>query len=107
MEGLTGKIKFDSSGFRSDFQLDIIELTKDGLEKVGFWSLDSGANFTRNFTQMYTDLIQSLHNTTLVVTTILVRTTRMKLFLFYCRLVGRCSRIMLCLFVVDRTLHHV
>ena len=71
MEGLTGKIAFDQSGLRTDFQLDIIELTKDGLDKVGTWNREQGTNFTRNFTQMYTNLIESLHNTTLVVTTIL------------------------------------
>jgi hypothetical protein len=31
MEGLTGRIKFDSRGFRSDFDLEIIELKKEGL----------------------------------------------------------------------------
>ena len=34
LEGLTGKIKFDSRGLRSDFELDIVELKKDGLQKV-------------------------------------------------------------------------
>ena len=31
MEGLTGRIKFDPRGFRSDFDLEIIELKKEGL----------------------------------------------------------------------------
>ncbi len=35
MDGLTGKIVFDTRGFRSDFTLDIIELKKDGMSKVG------------------------------------------------------------------------
>ena len=34
MDGLTGKIKFDSQGLRTDFQLEIVELKKDGLQKV-------------------------------------------------------------------------
>ncbi len=34
MEGLTGRIRFDSLGRRSDFELDIVELKKSGLEKV-------------------------------------------------------------------------
>ena len=33
MEGLTGRIKFDPRGFRSDFDLEIIELKKEGLFK--------------------------------------------------------------------------
>ena len=34
MDGLTGKIKFDQYGFRTDFQLEIVELKKKGLQKV-------------------------------------------------------------------------
>ena len=34
MEGLTGPIKFDARGFRTDFSLDIIELKNEGLVKV-------------------------------------------------------------------------
>ena len=37
MTGLTGKIKFDQHGIRSDFILEIVELKKDGLIKV--WPL--------------------------------------------------------------------
>ena len=72
MQGLTGKIKFDSRGFRTDFNLDIVELKKEGLVRVGEWNSGAGVNFTRNFTEAYSDLIESLHNKTLVVTTILV-----------------------------------
>ena len=72
MDGLSGPIRFDSLGFRSDFNLDIVELKKEGLAKVGVWNRGAGANFTRNFTEAYSDIIESLHNKTLVVTTILV-----------------------------------
>ena len=34
IEGLTGRIKFDQEGQRSDFQLEIVELKKHGLDKV-------------------------------------------------------------------------
>ncbi len=34
LDGLTGKIKFDSRGLRVDFELEIVELKKDGLQKV-------------------------------------------------------------------------
>ena len=36
MEGLTGRIKFDSRGLRTDFELEIVELKKDGLQKVKY-----------------------------------------------------------------------
>ncbi len=40
MEGLTGDIKFDRRGFRTDFTLDVIELKQEGLVKV-FNSFDN------------------------------------------------------------------
>ena len=65
MEGLTGQIAFDSLGFRSDFNLDIIELKKEGLVKVGTWNRSMGANFTRNYTESYMGIVTSLKNKTL------------------------------------------
>lgn len=35
IDGLSGKVKFDHSGRRTDFTLDIVELQRAGLEKVG------------------------------------------------------------------------
>ena len=72
MKGLTGKIKFDQHGLRSKFELEIVELKKDGLIKVGYWTEDLGVNFTRNFTESYTEIVESLQNKTLIVTTIFV-----------------------------------
>lgn len=34
IDGLTGLVKFDEEGFRSDFEIDILELMSHGLEKV-------------------------------------------------------------------------
>ena len=73
MEGLSGPIRFDTQGFRTDFDLEIVELKKEGLQKVGMWNRGSGANFTRNFTESYSEIIDTLHNRTLIITTILAR----------------------------------
>ena len=72
MRGLTGKIKFDQHGLRTGFELDIIELKRDGLVKVGTWTEIGGVNFTRNFTETYSEIVESLQNKTLIVTTIMV-----------------------------------
>ena len=74
MKGLTGTIKFDQHGLRSDFALEVVELKKGGLVKVGVWRESTGVNFTRNFTESYTEIVESLQNKTLIVTTINVRT---------------------------------
>lgn len=73
MKGLTGVIKFDHQGFRSDFVLDIIELSKDGLKRIGTWNSTEGVNFTRSYGEVYTQIVEILQNKTFVVTTILVR----------------------------------
>ncbi|XP_012273725.1 glutamate receptor ionotropic, kainate 2 isoform X1 [Orussus abietinus] len=72
MIGLTGIIKFDHEGFRSDFVLDIIELnSKEGLKKIGIWNSTDGVNFTRSYGDVYTQIVESLQNKTFIVTTIL------------------------------------
>ena len=72
MDGLTGAIAFDSLGFRSDFVLEIVELKREGLVKVGSWNQGKGVNFTRNYTETSKEIEESLHNKTLKITTILV-----------------------------------
>ncbi|XP_050502337.1 glutamate receptor ionotropic, kainate 2-like isoform X3 [Diabrotica virgifera virgifera] len=37
-EGLSGTVKFDGEGFRTDFKIDLLELTLGGLIKVGEWN---------------------------------------------------------------------
>ena len=86
MEGLSGKIRFDGAGFRSDFQLDIVELKREGLVRVGRWDPSNGANFTRNYSKISTEVVESLHNKTLIVSTILVSTER-----FYFLLSSHCQ----------------
>jgi len=76
MTGLTGIIKFDHQGFRSDFVLDIIELnSKEGLKKIGTWNSTKGINFTRSYGDVYTQIVENLQNKTFIVTTILVSDT--------------------------------
>ena len=89
LEGLTGKVKFDQLGRRTEFELQIVELKKHGLEKaygqkksqllliysfskVGVWTDQVGIKFSRNFTESYSEIVESLQNKTLVVTTIMV-----------------------------------
>ena len=72
MDGLTGKVKFAKSGLRTDFTLDIVELKRHGLEKVGTWHDKDGIKFSRNFMKTYSEIVESLQNKTLVVTTVVV-----------------------------------
>lgn len=71
MRGLTNVIRFDHQGFRTDFQLDIIELSPAGLREVGTWNVTQGINFTRTYGEHQQDIVENLKNKTLMVTTIL------------------------------------
>lgn len=37
IDGLSGPVRFDTAGFRSDFRLEIVSLSREGLKKVGNW----------------------------------------------------------------------
>ncbi|KAL5282977.1 hypothetical protein ACFFRR_005765 [Megaselia abdita] len=73
MKGLTNTVKFDNQGFRTDFILDIIELSMTGIRKIGFWNSTktNGVNFTRTFNEKQQEIEANLRNKTLIVTTIL------------------------------------
>ncbi|XP_022115207.2 glutamate receptor ionotropic, kainate 2 [Pieris rapae] len=49
LDGLSGVIKFDEDGLRSDFEVDILEVTSHGFEKIGTWSLEDGYTEMRKF----------------------------------------------------------
>ncbi|XP_063304147.1 glutamate receptor ionotropic, kainate 1 isoform X1 [Pelobates fuscus] len=86
-DGLTGRITFNrTDGLRRDFDLDIISLKEDGMEKaagetsnqlnkvwkkVGLWNSNLGLNMTDNSKDKSANITDSLANRTLIVTTIL------------------------------------
>ncbi|XP_049872847.1 glutamate receptor ionotropic, kainate 2-like isoform X2 [Pectinophora gossypiella] len=41
-DGMTGLVKFDEEGFRSDFEIDVIELMGHGFDKVAKWTAEDG-----------------------------------------------------------------
>ncbi|XP_014479810.1 PREDICTED: glutamate receptor ionotropic, kainate 2-like [Dinoponera quadriceps] len=49
IHGLSGTIKFDTNGFRSEFQLDIVNLGKKGLRKVGEWKTNVGIQWESEY----------------------------------------------------------
>jgi len=68
--GLTGRIKLNDFGFRTDFDLEIVELKTEGLRKMGFWNPTHEAQF---YTQVNKRDITSrdIRNKMLIVSTIL------------------------------------
>ncbi|XP_073815886.1 glutamate ionotropic receptor kainate isoform X2 [Musca autumnalis] len=47
IEGLSGEIKFDYEGLRSDFTLEMVELSVSGVQRVGTWKPDEGITIDR------------------------------------------------------------
>uniref|UniRef100_A0A8C1R335 Glutamate receptor n=1 Tax=Cyprinus carpio TaxID=7962 RepID=A0A8C1R335_CYPCA len=54
-----------------DFDLDIISLKEDGMEKIGVWNSNTGLNLTDSNKDKNTNVTDSMANRTLIVTTIL------------------------------------
>ncbi|CAH2982565.1 unnamed protein product [Chilo suppressalis] len=49
IDGLTGLVKFDEDGFRTDFEIDVLEVMAHGFEKVGTWTAEDGYTEARTF----------------------------------------------------------
>lgn len=96
IQGLTNIIKFDHQGFRTDFVLDIIELSTTGLRKVGQWNSTRGVNFTRSYGDHQKEIVEYLQNKTLIVTTILVSMMKVTLHLLFS-----------CLYMRGKTCKHI
>lgn len=73
--GLSGEIKFDYQGLRTDFELEVVELTPSGLQKIGSWTPSKGYATNRPAQPIVSDLdMRSLVNRSFVVITALVLT---------------------------------
>ena len=67
--GITGRFKLDDFGFRTEFDLDIVELKNEGLRTVGSWDPVNGAKFYSQRNKRDT----SSQKKELIVSTVLVR----------------------------------
>lgn len=80
MEGLTGLIKFDTAGFRTNFQLDIVRVTEDGLKKIGIWKSTNASKWSVEWLLESQppkfDVELSLQNKTFIILIAIVRTTK-------------------------------
>ncbi|CAG9562718.1 unnamed protein product [Danaus chrysippus] len=47
IDGLTGLIKFNEEGFRTDIELEVFEVMAHGFEKVGTWNSEDGYTLSR------------------------------------------------------------
>lgn len=72
MNGLTGEVKFDYEGLRSDFTLDVIELSMSGMQKIGEWKTEDGFIANRPPPKIVEQDQRSLVNKSFVVITAIV-----------------------------------
>jgi glutamate receptor, ionotropic, invertebrate len=71
IRGLSGNIHFDQKGRRSDFHLEIIELTYDGVHIIGTWNTTDRLYLARSHPPIDENSL-SLRNKTFIVLTALV-----------------------------------
>ncbi|CAF2995238.1 unnamed protein product [Rotaria socialis] len=71
--GITGKIKFDENGLRTDVSFEVVDLVADGVNRNGFWSsnLPDRLEIQRNFTKDYEVRKQEIQNQVLKVISLL------------------------------------
>ncbi|KAF0287223.1 Glutamate receptor ionotropic, kainate 2 [Amphibalanus amphitrite] len=68
--GLTGLVRFDTTGVRSHFSLDVVTLLDEGLVPLGRWTPEG---FSASGADNRTRVVPSIKNQNLTVTTLLVR----------------------------------
>lgn len=73
MIGLTGLIKFDTAGYRSDFELEIIDVGVEGVAKIGIYNTKSGMEWIPKPQSTVAESQLSLRNTTFRVLIALVQ----------------------------------
>lgn len=64
---MTGRIIFDVNGQRAQFYLEVLEMSKEGFKKIGVWDVEQGVQATRDMSEVYSQISQSLHNKTIIV----------------------------------------
>ncbi|XP_073988770.1 glutamate receptor ionotropic, kainate 2-like isoform X2 [Rhodnius prolixus] len=68
INGISGLVKFDHQGFRTDISLDVIELTEKGISKRGTWNSTEGLNISLpSARESQLDAGDDLRNTTFIV----------------------------------------
>jgi hypothetical protein len=74
LHGLTGLVQFDNEGLRTNIALDIMELSYNGLHRIGTWNSteNDGLRITRLLPPPSGQENESLQNKTFIVLTALV-----------------------------------
>ncbi|XP_064489390.1 glutamate receptor ionotropic, kainate 2-like [Ornithodoros turicata] len=71
IKGLTGDLRLNDQGLRTDFGLNVIEMKKEGFRKVGTWSHRTGIIFESGYSrQKSEEFSEGFYNRTFRVTTI-------------------------------------
>lgn len=70
-EGLTGEIRLHEKGYRADFNLQLHDLTREGLKSVARWTSADGLNYVGNYSSVMSENYKELlKNKTLIVVTL-------------------------------------
>lgn len=64
---MTGRIIFDSYGRRTQFYLEVLEMSREGFKKIAFWDTHQKVQSTRDISEVYSQISQSLQNKTIIV----------------------------------------
>ncbi|KAG4075844.1 hypothetical protein HA402_003670 [Bradysia odoriphaga] len=66
--GMTGRICFDNDGHRTDFHMEVLELSKEGFKKIAILEPQTmEIAYTRTSAEVHSQVAQSLQNKTVIV----------------------------------------
>ncbi len=90
--GLTGEFHFDQDGYRTDFQLDLLNKNRDNMKKIGMWTPGVGVNLTLSQTEIEEQHFDKIQNQTLRITTWMVGSA-IQHYAFFTTSVTRCMHV--------------
>jgi glutamate receptor, ionotropic, invertebrate len=59
---------FNDDGKRTHFNLEVIELGKEGFKKIATWTPSGGVDYSRTSSEVESEIMESLQNKTFIVT---------------------------------------
>ncbi|KAF4527747.1 hypothetical protein B566_EDAN014957 [Ephemera danica] len=71
IRGLTGEIRFDTAGQRTDFTLEVVEVRPEGLVRIATWDPHVGVNRTISYMQVHDQIMEGMANKTFKIYSLL------------------------------------
>nr|CAD7405464.1 unnamed protein product [Timema poppensis] len=69
--GMTGMVRFDEEGRRTDFTLDVVEVYRDGVTKTAIWDSINGLSLVRSYNDTLAEVQRNVQDKIFIVASII------------------------------------